>query len=107
MAEYRQILDPSIKMRLTMSLEGDIFSSLPGIPSQITGHSFSYRHNMLAEDDRPYYFLSTVAKAMSVLEQFTRADGQLSVSEIARRTALPKSVVHRILATLTQLGFVA
>jgi DNA-binding IclR family transcriptional regulator len=62
---------------------------------------------MLANDDRPYYFLSTVAKAMSVLDQFTKTDGQLSVSEIARRTALPKSVTHRILATLTQLGFIA
>jgi DNA-binding IclR family transcriptional regulator len=62
---------------------------------------------MLADDERPYYYLSTVGKAMSVLEQFTKADGQLSVSEIARRTGLPKSVAHRILATLTQLGFVA
>lgn len=57
-------------------------------------------------DEKPYYFLSTVAKAMAVLEQLSNG-GQLSVSEIARRTSMPKSVVHRILATLTDLGYVA
>jgi DNA-binding IclR family transcriptional regulator len=59
------------------------------------------------QDEKPYYFLGTVAKAIQVLEQFTKADNELSVSEIGRRTKLPKSVVHRILATFTDLGFIA
>lgn len=58
-------------------------------------------------NDKPYYFLGTLAKAARVLEQFTQADSELSVSEISRRTELPKSVVHRILATLTDLGLLA
>jgi DNA-binding IclR family transcriptional regulator len=55
-------------------------------------------------EDKSYYFLSTVARAVAVLEQFINSDGELGVTEIARRTGLHKSVVHRILATLTELS---
>lgn len=58
-------------------------------------------------DDKPYYFLGTLGKAVKVLDQFTKGESELTVSEIARRTDLPKSVVHRILATLFDLGYMA
>ena len=58
-------------------------------------------------DKKPYYYLSTVAKAMTVLEQFITAGPELGVSDIARRTNMHKSVTHRILATLSDLDFLA
>jgi DNA-binding IclR family transcriptional regulator len=51
-------------------------------------------------DNKPYYFLGTLAKAVKVLDQFTKGESELTVTEVAHRTELPKSVVHRILATL-------
>jgi IclR family transcriptional regulator, pca regulon regulatory protein len=56
---------------------------------------------------RPYYFLSTVARAMDVLDQFIGLDAELGVTEIARRLAIHKSVAHRLVATLTDLGMLA
>jgi IclR family transcriptional regulator, KDG regulon repressor len=48
---------------------------------------------------------STVANALHVLGQFTYADRVLGPSELARRMGLPKSVVHRLVATLAAEGF--
>jgi DNA-binding IclR family transcriptional regulator len=62
---------------------------------------------MAASNNKSYYFLSTVARAAAVLEQFTGADAELGVAEIARRVGLHRSVTHRILATLTDLGLLA
>ena len=56
---------------------------------------------------KPYYFLNTVARAVAVLEQFTGSDAELGVAEISRRLGLHKSVTHRLLATLTDLGLLA
>jgi DNA-binding IclR family transcriptional regulator len=56
---------------------------------------------------KSYYFLNTVARAVAVLEQFTGTDADLGVAEISRRVGLHKSVTHRILATLTDLGLLA
>ena len=56
---------------------------------------------------KPYYFLNTVARALAVLEQFTGSDAELGVAEISRRLGLHKSVSHRLLATLTDLGLLA
>lgn len=59
----------------------------------------------MADDrTRSYYFLNTVARAVAVLDQFTGPDAELGVAEIARRLKLHKSVAHRILATLADLG---
>jgi len=57
--------------------------------------------------ERPYYYLSTVGRAMAVLEQFCGNEAQLGVTDIARRLGLHKGVTHRILMTLVDLGFVA
>lgn len=61
----------------------------------------------MTESSKSYYFLNTVARAAAVLEQFTGVDAELGVAEISRRLDLHKSVTHRILATLKDLGFLA
>jgi DNA-binding IclR family transcriptional regulator len=50
--------------------------------------------------------LQTVERALTVLLAFTESDRVLGVSDIARSLGLPKSAVHRILATLLKVGFV-
>jgi IclR family transcriptional regulator, KDG regulon repressor len=49
---------------------------------------------------------TTVAKGLSVLELLARADGPVRLSTIAEQLDLQKSNVHRLLATLTELGYV-
>jgi IclR family KDG regulon transcriptional repressor len=65
------------------------------------------REIMAKANDKSYYFLNTVSRAVKVLEQFIGTEGELSVAEIARRTGLHKSVAHRQLATLSDLGMLA
>ncbi len=48
---------------------------------------------------------STVTNALHVLNQFSYADRVLGPSELARRLGLAKSVVHRLLVTLTAEGY--
>ncbi|WP_319484321.1 IclR family transcriptional regulator [uncultured Cohaesibacter sp.] len=43
-------------------------------------------------------------KMMTVLNCFTRARGQLSISEIVEETGLPRTTVHRIVASLRDVG---
>jgi IclR family transcriptional regulator, KDG regulon repressor len=45
--------------------------------------------------------LSSVQNAARLLKEFGSAEGELGVSELARRLGLGKSTVHRLLATLT------
>jgi DNA-binding IclR family transcriptional regulator len=49
--------------------------------------------------------LKSVASALDVLECFA-TDGDLGVSDVARRLGVAKSTAHRILTTLTTRGFV-
>lgn len=62
---------------------------------------------MKNSDDTPYYYLNTLARAVSVLELFIGPDSELGVAEVARRVGLHRSVAHRILATLADLGMLA
>lgn len=62
---------------------------------------------MPEKDDSPYYFLNTVGRAFAVLEQFMNSESELGVTEIARRLDLHKSVTHRLIATLVDLGLLA
>lgn len=50
--------------------------------------------------------LTTVTKALQVLQAFTYEHPVLGVSELARRLEMGKSSVHRILSTLAEQGFV-
>ncbi|MEZ5218583.1 MAG: IclR family transcriptional regulator [Ilumatobacteraceae bacterium] len=51
--------------------------------------------------------LTTVTKALRVLQAFTYERPVLGVSELARELGMGKSSVHRILTTLAEQGFVA
>jgi DNA-binding IclR family transcriptional regulator len=50
--------------------------------------------------------LKTLAKALVILRSFDRANPELSVAEIARRTSESRTVVTRVLVTLERNGFV-
>jgi IclR family transcriptional regulator, KDG regulon repressor len=52
------------------------------------------------------YVIQTVANAFQLLEQFGGADGELGVTELSDRLALPKNNVFRLLATLEQHGYI-
>jgi len=49
---------------------------------------------------------STIVKGVKVLEILVRSPGPARLSAIARELDLPKSGVHRLLVTLSELGFV-
>src|SRR5690242_4161323 len=49
--------------------------------------------------------VKSVGSALDVLECFA-TDGELGVSDIARRLGVAKSTAHRLLQTLTSRGFV-
>ena len=53
----------------------------------------------------PYFLAKSTQKAFGILEILCN-DGEKSVSELAKRTNLRKSNVHRVLATLVYLGYV-
>jgi DNA-binding IclR family transcriptional regulator len=50
--------------------------------------------------------VKSVHKTVAVLNCFSRIDRLQSVADIARKTGLPKTTAHRILATLREVGFV-
>ncbi|MEZ2389132.1 IclR family transcriptional regulator [bacterium RCC_150] len=49
---------------------------------------------------------SILAKAFSILESFNDRDRVLTLTEISRRSGLPKSTVHRLLRRLGDLGII-
>lgn len=62
----------------------------------------------LTEDKagRSEQLLKSMLKAFAVLECFSTLERKLSVSDIARRTGLPRGTAHRVMATLREIGFV-
>ena len=56
-----------------------------------------------AAEDRD--FVTSIARAFSILRAFRRGERALGNKEIALRTGLPKSSVARITHTLTRLGY--
>ena len=51
--------------------------------------------------------LSTVSKALQVLQAFSYEHPVMGVSELSRKLNIGKSSVHRVLCTLAEQGFVA
>jgi DNA-binding IclR family transcriptional regulator len=45
-------------------------------------------------------------KMAAVLDCFTRAKGQLSITEIVEKTGLPRTTIHRIVASLRDVGMI-
>lgn len=50
-------------------------------------------------------FIESIGRAFDVLHSFTPRDSHLGISELARRTGLPKATVARLTYTLEQLGY--
>jgi len=66
--------------------------------------------NAVHHSEHPHswqYPVPSVHRAFRLLEILSESLSGLGVSELARRTAWPKSSIHNILATLAQDGFVA
>ncbi|MFZ4452682.1 IclR family transcriptional regulator [Salibacterium aidingense] len=54
------------------------------------------------------YQLSSVRNAMKILQLFkSSVNNDLGVSDISKKTALPKSTTHRLISYLTQEGFLS
>lgn len=54
--------------------------------------------------NRPYYHINSLEKATKILDILSE-NGELSVSEIARKLGIHRSGTHRFLATLRNLGY--
>lgn len=50
--------------------------------------------------------VQSLTRGLSILEALARAEGGLSLTEVAQRVALPPSTAHRLLATLEKMGYV-
>lgn len=48
-----------------------------------------------------------VSRAFQIIETLARSNGSMRLTDLASRLGLQKSTVHRILATLSELGFVS
>ncbi|WP_337881943.1 IclR family transcriptional regulator [Chromobacterium haemolyticum] len=57
-------------------------------------------------DDSARYTVPALERGLRLLGEFSRSEPTLSAPELARRLALPRSTVFRMLATLEQLGFI-
>ncbi|RJP54230.1 MAG: IclR family transcriptional regulator [Anaerolineaceae bacterium] len=62
---------------------------------------------MSEADKAPYYFVSTVGRAVAVLDQFINSESELGITEITRRLDMHKSVVHRLVSTMVDLNLLA
>lgn len=61
---------------------------------------------MTQEQGKPYFMVQTVERALLVLDQLIAERKPLSVTELSRRLKLHKSIVHRLLATLSHYKYV-
>lgn len=65
------------------------------------------RRRVYLRKPRDKSFVAVTEKLFTILETLSRVgDGQLTLDEIARDTALPKSTAHRLLNSLAGVGYV-
>jgi IclR family pca regulon transcriptional regulator len=57
-------------------------------------------------NDKDSSFVNSLARGLSILESFGAANPIMGIAELARKTSLPKSTVHRLIQTLCALGYV-
>ena len=50
--------------------------------------------------------VQSLTRGLSILEALSKADGGLTLTDVAQRVALPPSTVHRLLGTLERMGYV-
>lgn len=51
--------------------------------------------------------VSSVVRALGILQAFAQAEGALSLGELSARVGMPKSSVHRLVSTLEREGFLS
>jgi DNA-binding IclR family transcriptional regulator len=73
---------------------------------ETVGRSRRRRSKLAGMTDFPVAAPSVLWKAFDVLGAFSHRDRVLSLAEIARRSGLPKSTAHRVLAMLLETGAV-
>jgi len=64
------------------------------------------RQTAAAHNKGERYFSKTIGHALNILEIFKQEAGPYSLSDITRKTTLPKSSVFRILRTLEGAGYI-
>jgi DNA-binding IclR family transcriptional regulator len=62
-------------------------------------------NHAIADTSEDRDFVTSIARAFSILRAFRRGERSLGNKEIAQRTGLPKSSVARLTYTLTKLGY--
>ena len=65
----------------------------------------SVRGQAVPPKGEPTHHLKSLAKVADILDCFSSTARELSVSEIARLTAMPKSTAHRIIDSMRVCGF--
>jgi IclR family acetate operon transcriptional repressor len=50
--------------------------------------------------------VQSLTRGLSILEALARAEGGLTLTDVAQRAALPPSTTHRLLSTLERMGYV-
>ena len=50
--------------------------------------------------------VQSLMRGLSILECLSRAEGGLTLTDIAQRVQLPASTTHRLLGTLEKMGYV-
>ena len=61
---------------------------------------------MINNEKKYVGFVNSLARGLSILESFEAADPIMGIAELARKTNLPKSTVHRLIQTLCALGYI-
>src|SRR6266852_5212970 len=72
-------------------------------------HSSSMRRTLRTGAELPTstYAVQSLERAASLLRSFSAAEPELTIGELARRSHLPRSTVHRLVVNLLRLGFLA
>jgi IclR family acetate operon transcriptional repressor len=71
-------------------------------------HRFStpHRGRSPAKPGAPAGHVQSLTRGLSILEALAKAEGGLTLTELAHRVQLPASTTHRLLATLERMGYV-
>lgn len=52
------------------------------------------------------YNVNSIVRAFSLLETFSATHGEFSIQELQKKTSLPASTIHRLLATMEHIGYI-
>lgn len=65
------------------------------------------RYNKIIDNnEKGSGFVNSLARGLSILESFDAANPIMGIAELARKTSLPKSTVHRLIQTMCALRYV-